>query len=430
MNNLKKITASALALVLSLGLVACNSKPGNSEGKVDTTTSSDNQEPAGKTEETAGKKLLVWGPAEDQAEASGNWLKKQAEEFNKEKGYDVKFEFGTVGEPDAKTEVLKDVSAAADVYLFANDQIRELVDGQALARLGGNFEEYVKTTNGETYASSVTVDDAIYAFPFTSNTWFMYYDKSVFSEEDVKSLDTMLEKGRVEFPLQNSWYIQAFFLANGGTMFGDSTDNEAGIDFGGEKGYEVAHYLIDLVANKNFFVTDQNGFGIGGLGSDIDAFFSGSWDAVAVKEKLGDNMGAAQLPTAKINGQDKQLISFAGTKAVGVNPNSKDQALAMEFAQWLARPEAQKAHFEARNVIPAHKDLLEDPTIQESEVAVAEMNTMLNTSFLQPFVAGMSQWWSPAENFGSQLASGEITHENVEQYVDEFNKQVNSSVLD
>ena len=213
-------------------------------------------------------------------------------------------------------------------------------------------------------------------------------------------------------------------------MFGDSTDNEAGIDFGGEKGYEVAHYLVDLVANKNFFVTDQNGFGIGGLGKDIDAFFSGSWDANNVKEKLGDNMGAAQLPTAKINGQDKQLISFAGTKAVGVNPNSKDQALAMEFAQWLARPEAQKAHFEARNVIPAHKDLLEDPTIQASEVAVAEMNTMLNTSFLQPFVAGMSQWWDPAANFGTQLASGEIKHDNVEKYVDEFNKQINSSVLD
>lgn len=425
MNNLKKITASALALVLSLGLVACNTKPGTDGGSTDTPAASE-----GKTEGTAGKKLLVWGPAEDQAEASGNWLKKQAEEFNKEKGYDVKFEFGTVAEPDAKTEVLKDVSAAADVYLFASDQTRELVEGKALARLGGKYEEDVKASNAENYVKSVTIDDALYAFPFTSNTWFMYYDKSVFSEDDIKSLDTMLEKGRVEFPLKNSWYIQAFFLANGGTMFGDSTDNEAGIDFGGEKGYEVANYLVDLVANKNFFVTDQNGFGIGGLGKDIDAFFSGSWDANAVKEKLGDNMGIAQLPTAKINGKDLQLKAFAATKAVGVNPGSKDLTLAMEFAQWLARPEAQKSHFDARNVIPAHKDLLNNPEVKDNAIANAEINTMLNTSFPQPFVAKMSQWWSPAENFGTQLASGEINHDNVEKYVDEFNKQINSSVLD
>ena len=429
MNNLKKITAGALALVLSLGLVACNSKPGKKGGEENAPSKSDSKT-SDKTEDKSEKKLLVWGPAEDLAEASGDWLKKQAEEFNKEKGYNVKFEFGTVAEPDAKTEVLKDVSAAADVYLFASDQTRELVEGKALARLGGKFEEDVKASNSENYVKSLTVDDALYAFPFTSNTWFMYYDKSVFSEEDIKSLDTMLEKGRVEFPLQNSWYIQAFFLANGGTMFGDSTDNEAGIDFGGEKGYQVGHYLVDLVANKNFFVTDQNGFGIGGLGKDIDAIFSGSWDAKNVKEKLGDNMGAAQLPTAKINGKDMQLKAFAATKAVGVNPHSKDQALAMEFAQWLARPEAQKSHFETRNVIPAHKDLLKDPAVQANEVAVAEINTMSNTSFPQPFVAKMSQWWDPAANFGTQLASGEIKHDNVEKYVDEFNKQINSSVLD
>ena len=60
-------------------------------------------------------------------------------------------------------------------------------------------------------AATVTYDGDIYAVPYTSNTWFMYYDKRVFSEDDVKSLDTMLEKGKVSFPLSNSWYIQAFY---------------------------------------------------------------------------------------------------------------------------------------------------------------------------------------------------------------------------
>lgn len=76
-------------------------------------------------------------------------------------------------------------------------------------------------------AATVTYDGDIYAVPYTSNTWFMYYDKRVFSEDDVKSLDTMLTKGKVSFPFDNGWYLNAFYAANGCTIFGDGTDKAA-----------------------------------------------------------------------------------------------------------------------------------------------------------------------------------------------------------
>ena len=63
----------------------------------------------------------------------------------------------------------------------------------------------------------------------------MFYDKSVFSEEDVKNLDTMLEKGVVSFPLTNSWYLPAFYFGNGCTLFGDGTQEELGADFAGKR---------------------------------------------------------------------------------------------------------------------------------------------------------------------------------------------------
>ena len=80
----------------------------------------------------------------------------------------------------------------------------------------------------------------------------MFYDKSVFSEEDVKNLDTMLEKGTVSFPLINSWYLPAFYLGNGCTLFGDGTDESKGVDFAGEKAVDATNYAIDLAANPNF----------------------------------------------------------------------------------------------------------------------------------------------------------------------------------
>lgn len=80
--------------------------------------------------------------------------------------------------------------------MFANDQIADLVDAGALTKLGGDAAEYVKSSNPEAMAATVTYNGDIYGVPYTPNTWFMYYDKRVFSEDDVKSLDTMLEKGK------------------------------------------------------------------------------------------------------------------------------------------------------------------------------------------------------------------------------------------
>ena len=135
----------------------------------------------------------------------------------------------------------------------------------------------MKATNSEALIDSLTLDGYLYGVPFTTNTWYMFYDKRVFSEEDVKNLDTMLEKGVVSFPFTNSLYLPAFYFDNGCTLFGDGTQAELGADFGGENAVEVTEYLLDLVQNPNFRI-DQDGSGIAGLrDGSISAMFSGSW---------------------------------------------------------------------------------------------------------------------------------------------------------
>ena len=72
----------------------------------------------------------------------------------------------------------------------------------------------------------------------------------------------------------------------------------------------MTDYLVDLVNNPNF-VSDADGSGLSGLrDGSVKAMFSGSWDASAVKEALGDNYGVVQLPTITINGEEKQMKSF------------------------------------------------------------------------------------------------------------------------
>ena len=252
--------------------------------------------------------LTVWSPQEDQ---DTGWLQKECDAFNAaHPNWDVTFEYGVCAEGDAKATVTTDVEGSADVYMLANDNIPDLVAANALAELGGSYLDYVTSTNSDSITASVTYNDAVVAFPFTSNTWFMYYDKSVFSDEDIKSFDTMLEKGKVAFPLSDSWYIQAFYVGNGCSLFGDGTDAAAGIDFDGEKAAAVTDYLVDVVANPNF-INDADGAGLAGLrDGSVNAVFSGTWNAEAVKEALGDNMGVAALPSFNLNGTDCQIVNL------------------------------------------------------------------------------------------------------------------------
>ena len=372
--------------------------------------------------------LLVWAPSEAQAAEPGAWLQTMCEQFNEaHPNWDLTFEYGVCPEGEAKATVTTDVEAAADVYMFANDNLPDLVAANAISELGGEAAEYVQSTNSQAVVDSVTYNGGIYGVPFTTNTWYMYYDKSAFTEEEAKSLDAMLAKGKVSFPLTNSWYIASFFVANGCTLYGDGTDEAAGIDFSGEKAEQVTQYLVDLVANPNF-VNDQDGAGMAGLrDGSVKAMFSGSWDAAAVKEALGDNFGAVALPTINVGGADKTMKAFAGSKAIGVNPNTEYPQVSVELAKYLGSAEAQKSHYELRNVVPCNTEVLADETLAADPVVVAQNATFDTTSIIQPFVPSMSNYWGPAENFGKSLISGEVTADNVAEKVAALNEALNSS---
>lgn len=378
-------------------------------------------------EETEKVRLMVWSPAEDQSKESGQWLQTTCQAFAEEHPeWDITFVYGVADEATAAIQVSQDPEASADVFMYANDTLTIMTDANALAKFGGIYREEIESTNSEEVISSLTQDDHLYGVPFTTNTWFMYYDKSVFSEEDIKNLDTMLEKGVVAFPFVNSWYLPAFYIGNGCTLFGDGTDESKGVDFGGDNAVAVTEYLVDLAANPNFHI-DADGSGIAGLrDGSISAMFSGSWDANAVKEALGENMGASKLPTYTLNGVQKQMTAYAGSKAVGVNSNTKYMVPAVELAVYLGSAQAQRTHYEMRNVIPCNTELLADPEIMADPLVTAQNDTFNYTSILQPFVAKMNNCWVPVENMGKAIRNKTVTHENAKEQTEAMNEAMNS----
>ena len=396
--------AALLALLMTLALAGCSGSSG-----------------------TESVRLMVWSPSEDQSKDSGEWLQTCCERFAElHPEWDITFVYGVADEATAAGTVSQDAEASADVFMFANDTITTLTDAGALVKFGGIYADEIRATNSEALVDSLTLDGELYGVPFTTNTWYMYYDKSVFSEEDVKSLDAMLEKGVVSFPFTNSWYLPAFYLGNGCTLFGDGTQEELGVDFGGENAVEVTNYLVDLYSNPNF-VVDADGSGIAGLrDGSINAMFTGSWDSASIQEILGDNMGVAALPTYTLNGEEKQMYAYAGSKAIGVNTESEYMEQAVALAVYLGSAEAQALHYELRNVVPCNTELLEDESIMSDPVVMAQNETFLNTSILQPFVSKMNNCWTPVENMGKGIRNGSITHDNAAEQTEQMNEAMNS----
>ncbi|MGM9538873.1 MAG: extracellular solute-binding protein [Candidatus Onthomonas sp.] len=403
-----RLLAGFLAVLLLLGLAGCGSAGDGSGG-------------------TEKVRLMVWSPSEDQSKSSGEWLQTCCENFAAmHPEWDITFVYGVADEATAASAVAQDPEASADVFMYANDNLTVMTDAQALAKFGGKYAEEIRATNSQALLDSVTLDGELYGIPYTTNTWYMYYDKRVFSEEDVKSLEAMLEKGVVSFPFTNSWYLPSFYVGNGCTLFGDGTQEELGVDFGGENAVEVTNYLIDLFSNPNF-VVDADGSGMAGLrDGSISAIFTGSWDSNSIREILGENMGAAALPTYNLNGETKQMYAYAGSKAIGVNAHSEYMVPAVELAIYLGSAEAQKLHYDLRSVIPCNTELLEDAEIAADPVVIAQNNTFNDTSILQPFVSKMSNCWTPVENMGKAIRNGTTTHDNATEQTVAMNDAMNS----
>ena len=129
-----------------------------------------------------------------------------------------------VGEGDAATQVITDVATAPDIYCFAQDQLTRLVQANALAKLGDKASQTVKDLNDAGSVKAASVAGSLYAYPLTSdNGYFMYYDKSVISEDIVGSLEDIIaaceDAGRnISFEFEtNGWYTASFFFATGCT---------------------------------------------------------------------------------------------------------------------------------------------------------------------------------------------------------------------
>jgi arabinogalactan oligomer/maltooligosaccharide transport system substrate-binding protein len=368
----------------------------------------------------AGEKvsLRVWGPQEEQA-----LLKEMCEAFaaaNPANTYT--FEYGVVAEGDARTRYSEDPAAAADVFMFSNDHLRDLVNAQSLYEITRNRDD-IASRNVESSVEAASIDESLYAYPMTAdNGYFMYYDKSVFSESDTESLDQMLkvanDKGKkVYMDVPNGWYIVSFFLAAGCSLSLDG-DKQA-CDFNSPDGLAAAEAIKAFTADPAYVGGDGTVL-TGGMGSSIAAGVSGIWDAAAIQERLGDNYAATKLPTATIGGEQAQLGSFGGYKLIGVNSLTNAPVHAMDLADWLTNEQNQLTRFERREYGPSNISAAQSDAVK-ANLALSALAAQ--SEFAEPQNDVLGTYWSPAEAFGRTLDSKDYS-KSLQELLDSMVAQI------
>jgi len=398
-----------LAVSASL-LMAC----GNNASNEQATSPASNAESGVKAVE-----LKVWSPADEE-----EIVKQQCETFAAQHPeYDITFSFEKVENADSITQLKNDPEVAADVFVYPTGGVPEMIEAGLIYPITVDAEN-VKASHGANAIKSCTVDDLLYGIPQTPNAFFMYYNKSLFTEDEVKSVETMLAKDlgsdikNFSCTVSNSWYIESFFYANGGTLYGADGTDATECSWNDEKGYAIGEYLIDLV-NNDKYVEDIDSiassmFKKGKLG----AMCSGTWSAEEFKEALGDDLGACVLPTINVNGKDCQLSNFADFKAYGVKSSTKYPKQAQELAVFLGGEQCQLERFEALSMTPTVTALLSNDKVK-ANVAVYALSEMTgNYSTPQPTTSQISEYWTPVEAFGKGVVNGDITRANLQESLD------------
>lgn len=361
--------------------------------------------------------LKIWVPEEavEDTDAAVKAFDDLHDEFN------ITYEIAVVGIDEAPQQLGTDPDTAADIFYTPSGGVADLVNKGLLLPITKDFET-IASDLPESALTAVTVDGLTYAVPFSPNTYFMYYNKDLLTEDDVKSLETILSKDTgVDYNfstnITNSWYIESFFLGAGCTLFGPDGTDPSECSWNDETGLAAAEYIIDLVGNPKYL---ENKDGVGGAefkNGNLAAITDGAWSVSSYRESLGDKLGAVALPTANIGGTDVQLSNFVDFKTITVKSNTAFPLAAQQLAVYLANPENSLVRYQNQGDVPVLNSLAASDEIVSDEVAAA-LNAQASKATNQPSISKMGDYWTPAQAFGEGVVSGEITKANVQEKLD------------
>ena len=397
----KKLLALLLALGMLLSLAACGPK----ESSNPTPPANNSQQPNNPGNQGSDNPLagtydnVMWV-----SETAGvsDLFAEQVKAFEAANpGIVINATIEGISESEAATQMITSVEDGADIFCFAQDQIARLMMAGALNTLGQGASEQVRTMNDAGSVASATTGGNLVAFPLTSdNGIFLFYDKSIIKEEDVGSLEALIAACEAadrnfSFYLEGSaWYNASFFFATGchssWTMDPSGTFTSVDDDFNSDAGVIALKGMQKLLQSKCY--NNSETAADFGAATPSAVVVCGPWATTTVRDILGDNMGAVELPSFEVDGQTYHLGSYSGYKLMGIKPqtDATKAAVLQQLALYLTGEECQTQRFEKLAWGPSNLNAQANPAVQ-ADIALSALAAQNAYAVPQGQISG--SWW-------------------------------------
>ena len=374
MKKSKILVALLLAFVMVFGvvsLVACDNGGNGGEGG----NGGSKDKPI---------ELLLWAPSGAQTFYK-EWANKWAADYKDAQGRSYTVKLGVMEEGDVADPLMTSPTDGADVFLFADDQVAKLYQNNVLADLGtAALAQEIRSRNSESSVESASYDGKLLAYPMQAdNTYFLYYNSDMLSEEDVATWDSLFaavaklnqkddgtekegtERIKVQFAYGTGWYQAAWFFSFGGFA------NETETNFDDpEIGYKALQAAYEFSNRDDITFMDPNDLADGLMDNSLAAGVAGTWIYTGDFAKA-DNIKMAVLPKIRLSGDSAEdpnsyvpMKSFISCKLIGVNAQGEYVPASHALANYLTSEEVQVAKALTLGAGPSNKVAAEKPEVK------------------------------------------------------------------
>jgi arabinogalactan oligomer/maltooligosaccharide transport system substrate-binding protein len=322
---------------------------------------------------------------------------KQAAKIYSAKNPHVAVNFVHVDPTDVVSRMKDDAvrGIGPDLFSSAHDNLGVLVSGGLVSP--AKFSSEVQQKVLSSCSKAVTYDRKIYGYPVSAETYALFYNKSLISENEVPSTWENLvewtkkfneahpEKHGFVMDVSNVYYTFIFTTKNGNRLFGQNGNDSSRANINtpssvdGMKFFQSLKNVVRLPSSQMNSVAADASFQSGNAAMCI----TGPWNIKNFSD-AGIRFGVASIPS--LPGESQPASSFSGTRAMFVSAYSEHPDEANDFAEFLISPEMQQLRFKLTGAMPSVNTQVDSQYIRG-------FLKQLEVAFPMPSIPEMGSYW-------------------------------------
>jgi maltose-binding protein MalE len=323
----------------------------------------------------------------------------------------------TMAENETGGNVTKDLGAAADVMLMADDNIRTAVNAACLEPLTADEVTSFTASDGLAAVTASKIGDKYYGRPYRcDNSYLLVYNSAIVSDTQSAKLEDILaackaKSAKCYFPISNSWYTPSFLWAAGGkqNVIKDSKGKDViNSNFYSDDIASAAQSVSDLFAQyKGTWVSGDDTAAIESGFADTTVGACILWNDLANIQAKCPTAKVTTLPSINMNGADKPLFAFRGYKHVVVKAGLEGDTLTMsqKFADFVASKDAQQQFLDTQKYGVSNLSIKATPAYQSIDwvkmISVEEVAGRL----VEQAANVTGSFWDPVAAFGTLITT-------------------------